>query len=112
MSAIFLYGPPASGKTTVGRNLSLSLGRPFFDLDEAIEEKIGKKIPAIFEEGGEALFRKIEKETLLELTRKENFNSSVVSLGGGTLLDPENRMLAEKAGRVWLLDSHAGFPRG
>ncbi|MBR6463538.1 bifunctional shikimate kinase/3-dehydroquinate synthase [bacterium] len=105
MSAIFLYGPPASGKTTVGRNLSLSLGRPFFDLDEAIEEKIGKKIPAIFEEGGEALFRKIEKETLLELTQKENFNSSVVSLGGGTLLDPENRMLAEKAGRVWLLEA-------
>ena len=26
MSAIFLYGPPASGKTTVGKNLALRAG--------------------------------------------------------------------------------------
>ena len=39
MSAIFLYGPPASGKTTVGKNLALSLGKTFFDLDSEIDRK-------------------------------------------------------------------------
>ncbi|MBR5623480.1 bifunctional shikimate kinase/3-dehydroquinate synthase [bacterium] len=105
MSAIFLYGPPASGKTTVGKNLALSLGKTFFDLDSEIEAKSHKTIPAIFEEGGEALFRSIEKETLRELTQKKNFSDSVVSLGGGTLLDPENRKLTESLGLVWLLEA-------
>jgi shikimate kinase len=35
---IFLYGPPGSGKTSVGKVLAENLALPFVDLDQRIEE--------------------------------------------------------------------------
>ena len=67
MNTLFLYGPPASGKTTLGKKLAEALRRPFFDLDAEIAKAKGKSIPKIFEAGGEAAFRKAESETLRAL---------------------------------------------
>ena len=49
-----------AGKTTLGREVAARLGRPFLDLDQAIEERAGKSIPELFAERGEAAFRAIE----------------------------------------------------
>lgn len=79
---VFLCGMMGSGKSTVGRALADRLNVPFRDLDRMIEEKAEKSIPEIFEESGEATFRKIERETLLEVTKSP---SGVIALGGGSL---------------------------
>ena len=51
---IFVYGPPGSGKSTVGKLLADGLGLRFTDLDLLIAEKSGKSIPEIFDSEGEA----------------------------------------------------------
>ncbi len=105
MNTLFLYGPPASGKTTLGKKLAEALRRPFFDLDDEIVKAKGKSIPKIFEAGGEAAFRKAESETLRALVKRPDSQGAVIALGGGTLLDASNRELAEKEGRVWCLEA-------
>ena len=100
-SNIFLYGPPASGKSTLGAKLAVAMGREWVDLDAAIVEKVGKSIPEIFATEGEAAFRALEKGCLRELAGRRGL---VVSLGGGALLDAEARQIAEASGRVICLD--------
>ncbi|MFM8234847.1 MAG: shikimate kinase [Actinomycetota bacterium] len=85
-SRIVLIGPPGSGKTSVGRILADELNLKAIDTDREIEEKSGKKIGDIFLEVGETGFRKIEREVVLESLEKQG---SVISLGGGSILDPQ-----------------------
>ena len=61
---IYLYGPPGSGKSSVGKILAGNLNLPFFDLDQKIEELSKLSIPEIFSASGEAAFREIERNTL------------------------------------------------
>jgi 3-dehydroquinate synthase len=99
---IFLYGPPASGKTVTGLRLAESLHLPFYDLDEVIETQSGSSIPQIFAAQGEAGFREREATALKGLL---DWQRGVVALGGGALLRPENRRMAEAAGRVVCLEA-------
>lgn len=99
---IFLYGAPASGKTTLGRRLAAALNVEFVDLDHKIVEVAGCPIPQIFAEKGEPYFRDLESKVLEEVAAG---GVRVVSLGGGTLLRDANRAIAEKAGTVFCLDT-------
>ena len=101
---IFLYGPPGSGKSTVGRYLAEALALDFFDLDTVVENKAGSEIPAIFTAEGESGFRARESEALKTVLAN---GSGVVALGGGTLLDTENQDLVREAGSVLCLDGPA-----
>jgi 3-dehydroquinate synthase len=83
---IFIYGPPASGKSTIGKLVAEGLGLPFTDLDSKIEEKTQQSIPKIFAEVGEVGFRSIEKSILQEFISE---GSGVCALGGGALTNPE-----------------------
>lgn len=98
MRQLFLYGPPGSGKTTLGKFLAERLALPFLDLDQYLVEQDGRPIPRIFAEDGEAGFRALEKRALETVVRTAP--RSVVALGGGSLLDPESRRLAESHGTV------------
>lgn len=98
MRTLYLYGPPASGKTTLARKLAREFGRPAVDLDAEIVRRTGRSIPDIFVAEGEAGFRRIESETLRAVS------TPIVALGGGTLLDPSNRAYAEENGFVVVLD--------
>ena len=95
--AVFLYGPPGVGKSTLGRKLARRLQLPFLDLDERIEAQAGMPIPEIFDREGESGFRERETQTLLEAVTA---SPGVISLGGGALLSPQNRDAAEQNGRV------------
>lgn len=99
---IYLYGPPGSGKTTLGRHLAGALDLPFLDLDAAIEHSAKMRIDAIFAQSGEAGFRAIEQA---ELERAAAGPEQVVALGGGALLDPQARRLAENSGVVVLMQA-------
>lgn len=71
-----------SGKTTVGRLLSLYLGLKFYDLDEIILNWKNQDIHNIFVKNGENYFRIIETDVLYFLRSiKKNI---VISTGGGT----------------------------
>ncbi len=102
MTHIFLYGPPGSGKSTIGKSLAASLDLPYVDLDQFIEETAGKSILQIMEGGGEPGFRDLESTSLRQLILEP---ASVIALGGGALLREENRFFAESAGKVVFLDA-------
>ncbi|NMB91118.1 MAG: iron-containing alcohol dehydrogenase, partial [Chloroflexi bacterium] len=97
-----LYGPPGSGKSTVGRLLAAALDLPAIDLDGEIERQAGRSIPEIFQAEGEPAFRARESACLQETLRGR---PAVVSLGGGALLDAGNRAQAEAAGVVVCLNA-------
>ena len=100
---VFLYGAPASGKTTLGKRLAAALKTPFVDLDAAIVDRAGKSIPEIFAAEGEVGFRDRESETLASVAAADS--GAVIALGGGTLLRDANRALCEEKGVVWCLDT-------
>lgn len=99
MKTLYLYGPPASGKTTLAKRLAREFGRMYVDLDEEISLKAGRTIPEIFATDGESAFRRLESAALREAA------TPIVALGGGTLLDPENRAWAESHGFVVVIDA-------
>ena len=94
---IFIYGPPGSGKSSIGRMLANDINTQFIDLDETIEANTGKTISKIFEEEGENNFRIYESGCLQEAI---SINRGVIALGGGALLDADNRAKVENAGIV------------
>ena len=100
---IFLYGAPASGKTTLGKRLATALKTAFIDLDAVIVDQAGKTIPAVFASEGEEGFRNRESAAL-EMIVKSNAGA-VIALGGGTLLRDANRKLCENAGTIWCIDT-------
>lgn len=103
MSALlFLYGPPGSGKTTLGKALAGRFGVPFTDLDALIvEDAGGVSIPEIFAGESEAGFRARELAALEKVSAR---GAGVVALGGGALVNPKARAAAESAGCVLFLD--------
>ena len=84
-----------SGKSTIGPPLAKDLGFEFFDVDAIIEQSAGKSIPKIFQQEGESFFRALEKQVLSQCVDKSN---CVISLGGGTLIDPENVDTVKQSG--------------
>ncbi len=95
---IILIGFMGSGKTTVGLNLSYKMRMPVEDTDKLIEQREGKKISEIFAEEGEAYFRKLET-LLLEEIKERNYHR-IISVGGGTPVNPVNRKLLKECGTV------------
>ena len=82
LNTIFLIGYMGAGKSVVGRLLSQINGFNFYDLDEYIEVKEGKKVSEIFNENNEVYFRKIENKYLKEISLLKD--NKIISTGGGT----------------------------
>lgn len=101
MSSIVFIGPPGSGKSTVGRALAQKLNRNFVDTDAVIEEATGKKIADIFLIDGEEEFRRIEREVVLSALQSQD---SVISLGGGSVLDEDVQSALSSLPEVIFLD--------
>ena len=78
---IFLIGFMGCGKTTLGKKLAKHLNYNFIDLYSYIEKTTNKTITEIFENIGEKKFRIVEKESLMEVCKKDNL---VIATGGGT----------------------------
>jgi len=72
----------ASGKSTIGREISKKLDMKFIDLDDYISKREKSSISEIFKVKGEIYFRRIESFYLSEILNSKD--SIILSLGGGT----------------------------
>lgn len=94
MKNIALIGMMGSGKSTIGKKLSLILPTyNFIDTDELIVLNQNMSINDIFAQKGEEYFRNIETSILNEVLNKEN---QIISTGGGIILKEENRSILKQ----------------
>jgi shikimate kinase len=101
-SNIYIVGFMGTGKTVVGKEVARQLNLRFVDLDSIIEQKEKKAISRIFAEDGEPAFRKIEKQALKEISAGKD---SVISCGGGIVLDKENIRIMKETGAMVCLSA-------
>jgi shikimate kinase len=83
---VVLVGPPAAGKSRVGKRVSKILDVPFLDTDRVISATHGA-IADIFETRGEDYFRTLERSAVVEALG----TPGVVALGGGAVIDADTR---------------------
>lgn len=98
---VVFIGMPGSGKTTTGKRLARMLGRPFVDVDDAIEQEEGRSPAQIIGEDGEGAFRRVETRVTGEYGARSGL---VIACGGGVVTRPENYDLLHQNGRIVLVD--------
>lgn len=97
---VALAGFMGTGKSRIGWELSRALALHFVDTDKLITRVVGKSIPEVFAQEGEAYFRACEAEVVRRVTR---LDYAVISLGGGTFIHEANRRKLLERGPVVVL---------
>ena len=99
---VFLIGMPGSGKSSLGRKVAANLRLSYTDMDRKIAEVLGcASVAEVFERWGEETFRRAETNLLIHLSGE---TPGLVSTGGGTIMNPENRELMRNFGCILLID--------
>jgi shikimate kinase len=86
---VVLVGPPGAGKTSVGRAIAQARSVGFRDTDDDVARSLGKTIPEIFVDDGEAIFRSAERAAVATALAEHD---GVLALGGGAVTDPATRV--------------------
>src|ERR1700722_9327921 len=92
-----------SGKSTVGALVAQRTGRALVDVDAVITARMNKTVRELWEEGGEAAYRYLESEVVLETLREDT--PTVLAAPGGVVLDPLVRAALAHSLVVWLRTS-------
>lgn len=100
---IVLIGFMGTGKTSIGKLLAKKLGYRFIDTDTMIEEESSKSITEIFDFHGEDYFRKLERDVAARVSKEQK---SVISTGGGIVLNAENMQRLSSTGTIICLKGH------
>jgi shikimate kinase len=103
---IILMGIKHSGKTSLGKMIARDLYLPFQDLDTLMEELYSEdrkfNIRQIYLKLGEIGFRDLEYKAIQKTDIK---GKTILSLGGGTIDNPEVMALVKKADLLVFLDA-------
>jgi len=99
---LYLVGFMGAGKTSAARALGRRIGWRVDDIDHRIEARERRRVADIFAREGEPYFRNVERTILQELLPERHM---IVSTGGGTFVDPENRTTMLADGAVAWLDA-------
>ena len=97
---IVLTGFMASGKTEISKAIAEMSKYNLVDTDDLIVKKMNMTINEIFDKYGEEHFRKIEHETVKEVSEMKN---AVIATGGGVVLNKQNVEVLRKTGRIFNL---------
>jgi shikimate kinase len=97
---VVLVGLMGSGKSTVGALVAARTGRVFVDVDIVIARETGKTVRELWEQGGEAAYRKLESDAVLRVLAGDT--PSVLAAPGGVVLDPSVRAALADHFVVWL----------
>jgi shikimate kinase len=98
---LYLVGFMGAGKTSAARALGRRIGWRVEDIDERIESRERRTVASIFAQEGEPYFRAAERSILQELLPERNV---IVATGGGTFVEPDNRIVMLADGAVAWLD--------
>lgn len=97
--SVFLIGPRASGKTTLGRALAADLEAGFVDTDALLVQRLGRSVAEFVAARGWEAFRDEETRVLEAVARTPG---RVVACGGGIVLRPRNRELLAEGETLYL----------
>jgi shikimate kinase len=103
MKTVVLVGLMGSGKSTVGALVAQRTGRALVDVDAVITARMSKTVRELWEEGGEAAYRYLESDVVLEVLRDPA--PTVLAAPGGAVLDPAVRAALVDSFVVWLRTS-------
>jgi 3-dehydroquinate synthase len=95
-----MIGFMGAGKSTAARSAAQALGVVAIDVDQVIEDRLGRPIERLFSEDGEAAFRAAEEQVTLELL--DSPGSRVLALGGGAIGSPAVRAALRDHLTVWI----------
>lgn len=94
---VALVGFMGSGKSTIGRRLSMILKREFIDTDNFIVNREGMSINEIFAVKGEPYFRSLEAELCRRFANSKN---KIIATGGGMIKSADNIENIKKGGII------------
>ena len=95
-----LVGLMGSGKSALGKRLSVALSLPFIDSDALVEEEAGITIAEIFELAGETRFREMERRVIKSALEG---GACILSTGGGAFCNKETRTaIKANAVSIWI----------
>ena len=98
---LFLIGMQGCGKSSLGKRAAREAGVPFADTDAVVAQSAECTVNEFFEKYGEETFRRAETAALAALTYARPM---VISTGGGTVMNPVNRMIMRSWGAIVLID--------
>lgn len=97
---IILIGLRGTGKTTLGEQLARTLEMEWLDTDREVEKHTGLPIGELIKTHGWETFRAHEKEVALTVAARTD---TVISTGGGTIMDSESADALKRSGVMVLL---------
>lgn len=95
---VYLVGLPGTGKSSVAPLLAPRLGWGFVDTDAQIERVSGLSVAGFFARHGEQAFRIQESRCVKWVAQVPD--PIIVAVGGGAVLELENRVLMAETGIV------------
>jgi len=99
---LIITGFSGTGKSLVAKEVARGLNWDFIDTDDEIVKQTGKPIAEIFRQDGEAKFRELERETIRKACQQRQ---TVIAIGGGAIVDPQNYELLAKTGFIACLEA-------
>ncbi len=100
---LYIVGYMGSGKSTIAKELSNELKCNYIDLDSYIENQTGLSPTDWIKTKGELAFRKVERESLIQLSVEFN---GIIATGGGTPCYFDNMEVMLKTGKTAYLHAN------